>query len=156
VGGFFVPVASGDGNERSEDGLGALALRKARGIYDGRYYNYLDNSLEEGAKSSFYAMALKKDGGFNKNSSGDMLEEGQLDIVLDFARDKICEIADGIMSGDISAEPVNSNGRLACEYCDYRPLCRFDRLLNSSRLIRELSGDKKKAFFELTGEGSSL
>ncbi|MFI4913313.1 MAG: PD-(D/E)XK nuclease family protein [Sedimentisphaeraceae bacterium JB056] len=151
VASFYIPIRSQAGSGRSSDKLGSVSVRKPRGIYNGDYYNLIDSELDCGQKSKFYAMALKNDGGFNKNSSGDMLDSSQVDQLLAFTVDKISDICESIISGDISIRPFNLNGALVCEYCDYKPVCRFDRQLNESKAADDMGRDKKKGFFELVG-----
>ena len=149
IGAFFMPIAPND-EPRIEDGLGEFQPRKARGIYNGSYWQKIDNSLAEGSNSNFYAVGLKKDGGLNKNKSGDMFTDEQIAQTLEFVKEKICDLGSAILSGEISIKPLMSNGRLVCEYCDYKPLCRYDRQINKTRAVFYPPSDSKKnAFFEL-------
>ncbi len=153
VAAFYIPIVSGGDNRRLSDTLGEVPVRKARGFYDGDYAANLDNTIDAGMNSSFYAIGLKKDGGFNKNSSGDMLTSQEMERMSDFVRGKIGDICDRIIAGDISISPYNLKGNAACEYCDYKPLCRFDRQINDSNILADMGRDKKKRFFEMTANG---
>ena len=156
VAAFYVPVISGGDNRRLTDSLGELPVRKARGFYDGDYYVSLDNTIDAGMSSAFYAIGIKKDGGFNKNASGDMLTSQELEQMTQFIRRKIGEICDSIIAGDISISPCSLKGRAACENCDFKPLCRFDRQINGYNILVDMGRAKKKLFFELTAVGGQL
>ncbi|MBQ7387422.1 MAG: PD-(D/E)XK nuclease family protein [Clostridia bacterium] len=45
--------------------------------------------------------------------------------IMDTVHGSALKIADGIRSGDASAKPyINEKGGTACEYCEYKPICR--------------------------------
>ena len=64
---------------------------------------------------------VKKIATLKKNSES---EFGELQKAVD---DKIDELVSGINEGRIDIHPMHSkNRRLACEYCPYLSICRFD------------------------------
>ncbi len=154
VAAFNIPIVSSGENKRLSDSLGEIPIRKARGFYDGDYATNLDNTIDAGQNSLFYAIGLKKDGGFNKNSSGDMLTWQEMELMTGFVRGRIGDICDRIIGGDISISPCELKGKIACEYCDFKPLCRFDRQINRSNILTDMGRDKKKHFFEITSNGA--
>ena len=50
-----------------------------------------------------------------------------------FARLKAAEIGERILDGEIEASPARYGGRSACEYCNCRNICRFDKKLPGYR-----------------------
>jgi ATP-dependent helicase/nuclease subunit B len=62
-------------------------------------------------------------------------EEDELTFALKTARRQIIDLSSEILSGRIRPEPMQSSGRLPCEYCDYRDICRFDPLRDPVRRI---------------------
>ena len=64
-----------------------------------------------------------------------------------FVNRRIEELVDGWMSGDISKNPYlymkDSKRRTACDFCEYKGICRFDEKLESCKYHRlmELKAD---------------
>ncbi|MBU0641192.1 MAG: exodeoxyribonuclease V subunit gamma [Planctomycetes bacterium] len=101
-----------------------------RGVFSERVAPLLDAQLGHAA-SPVAQMKLKKDGGFYKNS--DAQPAAELAARLELARETVFYAAEGIAAGNIAVAPLLQKKRLACQYCEYRPVCRFDRLLNTPR-----------------------
>jgi len=60
-------------------------------------------------------------------SSKAALTREQLGLLISFARRKVEETVGRLLQGNIEISPVSLKpGDIACTYCDYRPLCRFD------------------------------
>ena len=53
------------------------------------------------------------------------------------------ETADTMLSGEIGVQPTEH----ACDFCDFRSVCRFDSKLASCR-VRRIPSVKQDAFFE--------
>lgn len=54
-----------------------------------------------------------------------MFDEDGWQSIMNTVHEVTANIADGIRSGDASANPsVNEKGHTACEYCEYKPICR--------------------------------
>ncbi|MFH1143148.1 MAG: hypothetical protein V1774_01225, partial [Candidatus Eisenbacteria bacterium] len=49
-----------------------------------------------------------------------------LKTVLHEVRERVRAHAGAILQGEIGPAPVAGGGRLPCEYCDFRGVCRFD------------------------------
>jgi ATP-dependent helicase/nuclease subunit B len=50
-----------------------------------------------------------------------------IDETLATARGQIARLAAGIVGGRIRPDPQSATGRLPCEICDFREMCRYDR-----------------------------
>jgi len=55
----------------------------------------------------------------------------------------ICDMADELRAGNISAQPVSGLDYSPCEYCDYRAVCGFEQ----GDAIREVAKIDREAFF---------
>ena len=54
-----------------------------------------------------------------------MFDEDGWQSIMNTVHEVTASIADSIRSGDASANPsVNEKGHTACEYCEYKPICR--------------------------------
>ena len=59
-------------------------------------------------------------------------EEETLDLILKHGRKKVIELSEGIMGGNIQKNPYflhEGGGKSACDYCDYKTVCGFDKSL---------------------------
>ncbi|MCK9478055.1 MAG: exodeoxyribonuclease V subunit gamma [Firmicutes bacterium] len=66
-----------------------------------------------------------------------------IDTICSVAHKKLLAAFKGILKGNISLNPVRVSGYTACDYCPYRPICRFDT---------SLGGNKYKSFKKLSKE----
>ena len=53
------------------------------------------------------------------------------------------QMGDEILNGNIKNEPVKKKSKSACEFCDYKLICRFDKELgNKFKIINDLKNDQ--------------
>ena len=73
----------------------------------------------------------------DRSISREEYEELRSDVIL-----RIRETASGIIKGRIDISPLKE-GRLACTYCSYKPICRRDReyTKNYAREIKSPAAD---------------
>lgn len=84
--------------------------------------NVISVSAMDEALSGLYAPAkVKKDGSFSSNSK--VMDEKLFGALCEFTRDKICELGEGLLSGDIKAKPVMTGEEKSCKYCEYWSVC---------------------------------
>lgn len=58
--------------------------------------------------------------------SDSVFDPALLNRMLDFAQDKVMELANEIIQGKIDIRPVEIKKSNACEYCDYKNVCGYD------------------------------
>ena len=58
--------------------------------------------------------------------------------VLVYARTKVADLAVRILSGEIAVQPYLLKGQKACDFCDYRSVCRFDKAIQEYRYIEKM------------------
>lgn len=84
--------------------------------------NVISVSAMDEALSGLYAPAkVKKDGSFSESSK--IMDESLFNALCEFARDKICELGEGLLSGDIKAKPIMTGEDRSCKYCEYWSVC---------------------------------
>ena len=68
--------------------------------------------------------------------------------VTDFAMEKTKELAESIIGGDISKTPMKQGSKIACEYCKFSSVCRFDAKngSNSYSYPKFKDSDKDKVY----------
>ncbi|MBN2314681.1 MAG: exodeoxyribonuclease V subunit gamma [Sedimentisphaerales bacterium] len=121
--------------------------RKAKGIFNGNFFRQLDRS----DSNTFYNFFVTQKGdqyGFDNRSGA--LRPDVFEIVLEFAEDKIIQLAGEMTSGKINVEPYRLNNVSPCSYCKYKAVCRFDWQINDYRLLESLN--KSQALERIGGE----
>ena len=105
----------------------------ATGLLDSQI---IDAQIEELAY--LLGTRLKKDGAPYANST--LVDEQTFAAGLSSAWSSIARIAQNIMQGIIEPSPVKMNKALtACDQCDYKACCPFDRIEGEYRSIRPLA-----------------
>ncbi len=107
-----------------------MYLYRPRGLFTIDIAGLLDIGLDE-KQSPVAAMHLKKNGDMHPQSDARPLAE--LTAYLDLARRTIQLAGEGLAAGRIEIAPLIENKTLACQTCDYKPLCRFEPLWNRAR-----------------------
>ncbi len=75
-------------------------------------------------------------------SWGTALTDEDFEALLDATRGMVEDALSGILGGDATPAPLERDGRLACEQCDFRPMCRFDPIVHG---VRTGNGDSRAA-----------
>ena len=113
--------------------MNGLVLSKARLI------EAMDKDME--TESNIINLKMKKDGTYYNmpTVTGEEFEKLRGHI-----RKILADIGNEIMSGNIKNEPLKRKGATtACEYCEYKLICQFDKDLgNKFRYINELKDNE--------------
>lgn len=72
-------------------------------------------------------VSVNKDGSFSKNAS--VATREQFRVLGSYVREKIAEIRNSILEGQVQAEPYELKKKNACTYCPYQSACGFDKKL---------------------------
>ena len=83
----------------------------------------MDLNLEK--SSDVIPVSRNKDGSYSRYSSVASTE--QLLALSGYVREKMKQIGCEILEGKASLDPYEKNGRTACDYCDFKDICGFDR-----------------------------
>lgn len=75
-----------------------------------------------------------------------LVSEAELNLTKEHALTKAKEAANGALSGRVDVSPFKKDNRSACDYCDYKDMCRFDGNLEDCR-FRLLTKLKRNEFF---------
>ena len=75
--------------------------------------------------------AFKKDGDFTSTSS--VVTESQFELLRKYVNDKMIEICEEMLSGEIKIEPCKSSKVMYCDYCDYSSICQFDTSIKDNK-----------------------
>ena len=88
-------------------------------------YTLMDDSISMGPSDIIPVEETTK-GELSKRSS--VVSSDDFNMISEYVNRKIQDIGGQILSGNIKAEPHTENGidEKACEYCQYREMCKFD------------------------------
>jgi ATP-dependent helicase/nuclease subunit B len=130
AGAFYIPVEtaakffSSDESQNIELVLG----RKATGLFNGSFADYLEENVIK--RSRFYNFYVKDGLPYGYYSIYGALKPDDFDKVLKFAEKKVIELALQILSGKIDITPYRLGSEIACSFCEYKSVCRFDWQIN--------------------------
>ena len=75
--------------------------------------------------------AFKKDGDFTSTSS--VVTESQFELLRKYVNEKMIEICEEMLSGEVKIEPCKSSKVTYCDYCDYSSICQFDTSIKDNK-----------------------
>jgi ATP-dependent helicase/nuclease subunit B len=111
-----------------------MYLYRPAGLFDEEVAPLLDHALGP-APSPVAAMRLKKDGGLYQSS--DARPRTDIEARLELARQTVLLAAEGIVAGCVDVAPLLERKTLACQRCDFQPVCRFELMFNRPRVAEE-------------------
>lgn len=88
------------------------------------------------SKHSPIANITRTRSGFDRRSG--VVEQERIDALLNETRETLISAAQGLADGDVSPSPLVENRTLACRTCSFKPICRFERPLNTVRAAEKL------------------
>jgi len=146
--GLRVRPESGGSRELAEEKAAAAAVTafQHRGRFDAALVEQFDNSgASQGTQFKF---SFNKDGSLSKRGN-DLLPHHKFSAMLESASDQIRSLARRILSGEAGVSPYQKGQEVACDWCKFRPVCRFDSWTQPYRVL------KRRTAATETGEGSA-
>lgn len=73
-----------------------------------------------------------------------------------YAREKLREAGEAILSGTVAARPLEEGGHTSCDYCPYHDVCAFDANITGYKMRRNKKRKAEEVFAEIdraAGEG---
>ena len=98
----------------------------------------------EAAYSVIIPAAIKKDGNFTATSS--VVTDEQFDILRKYVNDKMAELCEEMLSGEIKIVPCKNNNTPYCDYCDYSAVCQFDTSIENNKYKIVLKKSNEEAW----------
>jgi len=112
---------------------------KAKGIFNGEFFQQLDSTASSGW-SRFYNFRITKAGyQYGNYAISGALNPTDFEGVLRFAKRKIVQLAEEILSGGIDVRPYRLSGKSPCSYCKYKSVCRFDWQINDYNFLESVN-----------------
>jgi len=158
IGFFFVPLQRKIEDQDPEGALMAddpnFPLKvKQRGLIDERYLQAFDRTLTPGDKSHVVEARLdKKYGEVCDRGRSDVLTPEQYRGLLAHTREKMIELADRLIDGDVSIHPYRIGKSSVCGHCGFRDVCRFEPAVNGYFLPSVTRRDEVVEALQAKGE----
>jgi ATP-dependent helicase/nuclease subunit B len=132
LGAFYLQIQTSPGSVNLDE-IGKTSgkiKRKPKGIFNGEFFNLIDGKTQSG-HSPFYSFRItQKENQFGVYENSSLLTDKHFSAVLSFAENKLKEFAGRILAGEIDVKPYRFIKDIACTYCPYKSLCRFDWQIN--------------------------
>jgi ATP-dependent helicase/nuclease subunit B len=137
VGAFYLPIETSPVKSSSADSENdeTKFLYKAKGLFNGQFYQLLDNS---GSNRYYNFYITKKDGLYGRYNISGALKPVDFEKVLNFTKHKVMELAQQIITGKIDVAPYRLRDKSPCVYCKYKPVCRFDPIINGYNFLERV------------------
>ena len=94
----------------------------------------LDQKLTEGA-SSVIGAYIKKDGTLGLRNVSDVADQAEFEALLQHVEQRLGELADEVIGGDVSVAPYMIARQTPCPHCEFRSVCRFEPGVNRYRML---------------------
>lgn len=154
IGAFFIPVeipAPKTTMTKLEDNKDIFS-HKAKGIFNGEYFQQLDKNISSGWSKYFNFSCTKGDGQYGNYSNSGSIKPEDFNRVLDCTGKKITALAQKILSGKIDVSPYRLGTQSPCGNCEYFSVCRFDWQINE---YNYLESKNKIQVLENIGENNA-
>lgn len=94
---------------------------------------HMERSIENAALS--IPVSFTKSGKFSAYAK--VMDTKTFENVQKFTMDKIKELGNEMMGGEIGIHPYQRKKKTACDFCEYREVCYFDPRINAYRKLEE-------------------
>ncbi|AQT67270.1 ATP-dependent helicase/deoxyribonuclease subunit B [Anaerohalosphaera lusitana] len=148
AGAFYVPIEAGavKGSLEKREEAGEKFARKSKGIVNGEFCEGLDAGAEKW--DPYYNFYAGKKGPYGHYKNSCAVRPSEMERVLGHTEGKIAEIAERIFGGEIAIRPIRLSSFVPCEWCSFKPVCRFDGQVNEYEVLGKMN---KEDFMNETG-----
>ena len=112
-----------------------------------------DNAIIEklAQASDYLPISLNKDGSLSKSSS--TLTANQFKVLQNYIALKINKMTNDLRNGEIEINPFKNKDKSACDYCDFKEICRdkqhknaneFEKLENTGQIISQMQAELER------------
>ena len=135
---FYIPVQEIVKNVQSLAEEGASVKLQGLAILDMEALLLAERDLEPGKYAKTMSVYWKRDSSFGRNSLG--LFPAEYSFMQHCLRRQAANSVERLQAGEIRQLPLERNGRLICEYCDYYSVCAVDLAVEKqSRTVDKIS-----------------
>ena len=105
-------------------------MRPERGDVVGITFDHRGES-----KGDQFKYSIKQDGELSKTGNNALLPVAFAQLLGD-VEEHLRRIGRAIYAGEAGVSPFRKGGETACDYCEFRPFCRFDPWTDRYRVLR--------------------
>ncbi|MCL2372913.1 MAG: PD-(D/E)XK nuclease family protein [Defluviitaleaceae bacterium] len=106
-----------------EEGLLKMFKMSGIAVSDEAVLQGLDRKLAPGIESSIISVGVKKDGDYKKTSR--IMDAASFAALGNEVTEKIKQLGQGILDGEIPASPYKNGRRSPCDFCKYKGICKM-------------------------------
>ena len=77
--------------------------------------------MDKDLAGEFIPVKATKTGNVDKRAP--VINQEDFDVIFKFVKQKIADMANSLLSGNIAIEPISVGGNSGCKYCDFRSVC---------------------------------
>ena len=103
----------------------------------------IDKDIED-TYSLIIPASINKDGNFSAKSS--VVTEEQFTILRKYVNEKMIDICEEMLSGEIKMTPCKNNKIAYCSYCNYSAICQFDTSIENNQYNTILKKSNSEAW----------
>jgi ATP-dependent helicase/nuclease subunit B len=145
AGAFFLPINSGT-SPKSLSELEAIeaSFNKARGLFDGSFFNAIDTEASSsGGWSEYFNYYVNNDGEpYSYYKTSGALKPDDFQALLSHTEQCIKKLMTDLAAGCITIAPFRIGTQSPCTWCDYRALCRFDWQVNDYNILESCNKEQ--------------
>jgi ATP-dependent helicase/nuclease subunit B len=145
AGAFFLPINTGIASAVPSDiDTIETAFNKAKGLFDGRFFEALDtNAAVSGGRSEFFNFYVNKEGEpYSYYKTSGVLKPEDFQALLDHTERCVKKLIADLTDGCIRITPYRIGTNSPCSWCDYRAVCRFDWQINDYNFLENVGKEK--------------
>ena len=101
------------------------------------------SNMDTNLNDSYMKVSLKKDGNIKKTSN--VFTKEDLDLILEHTYNKCIKLIQDIKDIKIDINPYEYSNKKACDSCNYKSICKFEKIFNGTNKIKTI---KKDDFFK--------
>ncbi|MBN1346829.1 MAG: PD-(D/E)XK nuclease family protein [Phycisphaerae bacterium] len=112
---------------------------RPRGLFDFDNLGTFDSRVAPGSRSEVLAVQVTKDGSPGYLDQVDTAPHADFENVLNHVRGRIGALCDRLLDGGVKVDPYRLGQEMACTYCPYQSVCRFEFDAHRPRRLRAIS-----------------
>lgn len=124
-------------------------VARPRGLIRADRFEVLDGELAGSGWSNSFSFYQKADGTPGHLDSSDAATPSTFQAVLNRTREKLGELADDILAGDVAVRPYRLKSFSPCSWCSMGSVCRFEMGISDVRFLESMK--RQEVFDRITG-----
>jgi ATP-dependent helicase/nuclease subunit B len=113
---------------------------KHTGRFDRAILELLDKEAQIRRKGDQFNYQINKDGSLGRRSAEPM-DGGHFTALLDMLEERMQALGKAIYAGSAAVSPYRKGTQKACDYCEYKSICRLDTWTHRYRVLRKNQED---------------